>query len=607
MIQGALRGGRRETRREIRRWRSGSILLLGAVALGASLETTGCAPPRASTTTSSIELWPASAEVWAFEITVHGELRGSVRAETCQVEVGTRTFSVEPRGPEFSAQVELAPGPQRVVARCRDGRDREVKSPPVTYTVRLENALLQLLEGASSEGRVAPASQGSESALVATDGAGAMDGTIVYGVLPPLFGTPPLRAVTAALPRLAELGVTDLWMAPLFATPPGNFGYAVTDYFAVRADYGTVTDLQSLVAEAHRHGLRVLLDLVPNHTSDRHRYFEQAESLGPRSHYFDFYARDAQGRPTHYFSWTDLPNLDYDHPEVRRWMTAASTHWIEQVGVDGYRVDVAWGIQERNPDVWSPWLRLLRRVRPGAVMIAEASARNPVFVESGFDAAYDWTENLGEWAWQGVFDTPRGIARRLDGALQATARATPRPDRVLRFLNNNDTGERFVTRHGVALTRVATVALFTVPGVPCLYSFDEVGGEFHPYEGLAPLTEPSHPELAALHRKLIGLRKSRRALWSRAFRTLYVSDTSELYVYARPGDAPEELVVVALNFGAERASAEISLPEELRAGGLRDSLDDDVQDTATREPTSVAGGALPIDLPPYGYAVFVSE
>jgi glycosidase len=149
-----------------------------------------------------------------------------------------------------------------------------------------------------------------------------------------------------------------------------------------------------------------------------------------------------------------LPNLDYANAEVRRWTIESASHWIRRLSIDGYRIDVAWGVEQRAPEFWREFRDELMRLRPEHALIAESSARRwkP---GSGFDLAYDWTDTPGHAAFEHVFDDPPQIVQRLHDAVMRT----PRPERAFRFLNNNDTGERFITRHGEALTRVATAAL----------------------------------------------------------------------------------------------------------------------------------------------------
>lgn len=384
--------------------------------------------------------------------------------------------------------------------------------------------------------------------------------SVVYGVVPPRFGDPPLRATTAALADLADLGVSALWLSPIAATPPGDYGYAVTDYFRVREDYGTEQDLDALVAEAHRLGLRVLFDLVPNHTSAKHPYFVAAEKLGRQSHNFTFYARDAAGTPTHYFDWAHLPNLNYDHPEVRRFMLEASTFWSREHGIDGFRVDAAWGVQRRAPSFWPAWSAEVRRVRPDAFLLAEASARDPYWLTHGFDAAYDWTDELGHAAWEHVFDDPKRVVERIDEAL---AKEREPRDRILRFLDNNDTGPRFVTRHGVGMTRAAAALLLTLPGVPCLFTGDERGAEWLPYgpAGVIPRDDPHG--LRPWWRTLIRLRTSLPAL--RGGKLERLPSTGTVFAFARR--AGDDAAIVAINFGEQPVT--MKLPA---SGAQRDRL-----------------------------------
>ncbi|HSJ87157.1 MAG TPA: alpha-amylase family glycosyl hydrolase, partial [Anaerolineales bacterium] len=228
---------------------------------------------------------------------------------------------------------------------------------------------------------------------------------IVYGIIPTKFGHPAFKAITERLDYLADLGINAIWLAPVNVSPPGDYGYAVVDYFELNHGYGTKEDFHRLVQEAHGRGIRVLMDFVPNHTSAQHPYFLSAQAGGPDSPYWNFYDRDENGQPTHYFDWTHLPNLNYANQEVRNMMIEAFAYWVREFDVDGFRVDACWGVKQRRPDFWPQWRKELKRIKPDLMLLAEASARDPYYFDNGFDVAYDWTDQLGHWAWQIIWDT----------------------------------------------------------------------------------------------------------------------------------------------------------------------------------------------------------
>jgi cyclomaltodextrinase / maltogenic alpha-amylase / neopullulanase len=372
-------------------------------------------------------------------------------------------------------------------------------------------------------------------------------GAIVYGAALPLDGPHPLQAVARRLPAIAALGASVLWLSPITGAPPGDFGYAVSDALHVRPDFGTESDLRELVRRAHALGLRVILDMVVNHLGDQHPYARDLRRNGERSAYRDWFEHDAHGAPVHYFDWTHLDNLDYDDPEVQHYMIEVFARWLREDGVDGFRVDASWAVSERAPEFWPRWRAELERIDPDLLLIAEGSARDPEFLAQGFDVSYDWTERLGEWAWSGAFD---GGARTPDLArLRAALAGTDRPGRVLRFLNDNDTGARFVTRHGEAETRLAAIMLLTLPGLPVIYDGDETGAEYEPYGG-RPIDRQERGDLRSLYERLGRLRRSVPALRSDALRLIPTDHEADVLAYVRPAPpgTPQHPVLVVINW-----------------------------------------------------------
>jgi cyclomaltodextrinase len=435
---------------------------------------------------------------------------------------------------------------------------------------------------------------------------------IVYGVVPFLFGSPAFQALQDRLDDLADLGINALWLAPINVHPADDYGYHVENYFGLDPAYGTEADFRNLVLAAHERGIRVLMDFVPNHTADTHPYFMDAQQRGPASPYWDFYNRDASGNPTHSLpQWTDIPDLNYDNVEVQRMIIEAFLYWVREFDVDGFRVDAAWAIRNRRPEFWPEWRRALKRIKPDLLLLAEATAREPYYFENGFDAAYDWTYAVGNWAWKVVWDAYklRLLSYNLTEALTNRPEGFHPDALIFRFLNNNDTGKRFITRLGEGLTRVATAMLLTLPGIPCIYTGDEYGLEFEPYQQLEPLTiEEQVPGLREYHKKLIALRKALPSLHSRLFSLITpdaIPQTVFSYVrYAEESDTSGRPVIVLLNFSEEPAEFGFDVPEEFSALSGEGSL----YDLLTEENvTAFDGGRMRIAVPALTARVLAGE
>ncbi|MFC6726199.1 alpha-amylase family glycosyl hydrolase, partial [Halobium palmae] len=190
-----------------------------------------------------------------------------------------------------------------------------------------------------------------------------------------------------------SLGVDTVWLTPVLASPTDH-GYHVTDLFDTAADLGTRDEFESMVERFHEAGVRVLFDLVINHTSRDHPAF-QLHRAGV-SAYADHYERvpseaDAtdvdwagDDAPGVYFNWTQIPNVNYDSLAVRRWMLDVVDEWAPVV--DGFRCDVAWGVPHGF------WKEVRERVKArdaDFLLLDETVPRDVAFRENEFDLHYD--------------------------------------------------------------------------------------------------------------------------------------------------------------------------------------------------------------------------
>jgi glycosidase len=268
---------------------------------------------------------------------------------------------------------------------------------------------------------------------------------------------------------------------------------------------------------------------------------------------------------------------------VQNFVTASAVYWLRNFDIDGFRVDAAWGPDQRNPNFWVRWRAALKSVKPDILLVAEAPPYGRFAIPEGFDVAYDWTDSLGVWAWQDAFDHPAGTARRLRAMIEASLAYSAHP--VLRFLDNNDTGPRFITRYGAALTREASTMLLTLPGLPALYTGDEVGAAFEPYRAHERLSWSDPNRLRPWYRRLLALRRGVPAL-NRGRIVFLASPSQNLLAYARVDPRTREAVIVLLNFGSTGVQA--GVPRRFRYGDTMNLL------TCRRVPFDAARGTIDI-------------
>ncbi len=365
---------------------------------------------------------------------------------------------------------------------------------------------------------------------------------VVYEVFPRVFSAAgDLDGVTAQLDRVRDLGATVLWLMPVqpigLAGRKGSYGspYSIRDHYAVNPDYGAPEDLKRLVRAAHARGLKVILDVVANHTA-----WDSVMMRTP-----ELYLRDAQGRvQSPNADWTDVAKLDYGNPATRAYMTEMMIHWLRAYELDGFRCDVAGLVPTA---FWEEARPKLQAVRPDLFMLAEWSA--PDLLAQAFDADYGWPFHA---ALTRVLSLG-APASEVRAASEKQLRSFPRGTLHLLFSDNHDE-KRAIARFGEPAALAAQALVLTLDGIPLVYNGMEVGDTTE--SGGPALTErlpifwpiaERRPEFPQFYREMISLRRRHLAL--RRGETLWLdsSDPGRVLAFLRRLPGEEMLVVVNLS------------------------------------------------------------
>jgi glycosidase len=295
----------------------------------------------------------------------------------------------------------------------------------------------------------------------------------------------------------SDLGVTGIWLMPVNPSPSYH-GYDVTDYMTVNPDYGTMDDFKNMVNEAHLHGIRVIIDLVLNHTSRDHPWF--VASRDPDSDYRDYYIW-ADEKPTYngpwgqvvwhahstgyYYGlfWDGMPDLNYTNPKVTEEMDAVVNFWLTETDIDGFRLDAARhlieeGVLQENTDSTHAWYENFRpfykAIKSEAVTVGEVWDDLNAISEYIQGDELDLTFQFG-LAETFVSSASEGNAGTAIRELKHSYKLLPALQ-YAPFLTNHDQN-RVLSQLGgdINKAKVAASMLLTAPGVPYLYYGEEVG------------------------------------------------------------------------------------------------------------------------------------
>ncbi len=411
----------------------------------------------------------------------------------------------------------------------------------------------------------------------------------------------------------SDLGANCIWLMPV-ATSPSYHGYDVSDYYRVDPHLGTNDEFKRLVGEAHRRGIRVLVDMVINHASIEHPAFQEAlhdpdsrfrewfrwsPVPGPPNEWGDSNWHRSSVRDEYYYGFFSgtMPDLNWESSSLRREMEAVATYWLTEMGADGFRLDAVRHLMEdggrttnvpRTHDMLGEYAAHVREVAPGAFTVGE------VFDSTDVLLAYYPDQLDAYFAFQvanGIVDAvTRGSAAGFLESVIELDRAVP-DHRWAPFLRNHDQTRTMTELGGdVARAKLAASLLLTLPGLPFVYYGEEIGmtgdkpdprirtpmhwtlapaagfTEGTPWEPLQPDSFSANVEvmngdstsLLSHYRRLIHLRAASPALAAGDFVPL-TAGSPQVAAYLRRSRA--ETVLVVANLG-ESALEDVDLSSE---------------------------------------------
>ena len=390
------------------------------------------------------------------------------------------------------------------------------------------------------------------------------DRSAIYEVFVRDFSpTGDLQGLISGLDRIQATGANVVWLMPIHPVGEENrkgtlgSSYSVRDYRAINPAYGDADDFEDLVEAVHDRGMKLIIDWVPNHTAWDHAWV--------RDHP-EWYTRNASGEITEPLNddgsstgWTDVADLNYADPALRRAMIDALRYWLEQFDIDGYRIDVAGMV----PDDF--WRQALPELREAGAELLLAEWGDSRMHDLGFDLTYGWESyNSLKAVWRGEQPASSFVERELAeiGVVPAEGR--------LRFTTNHDETAwdepPVILFDGPAGARAAYTAIALLPGTPLLYNGQEVEspqqlGLFE--RELVDWNRAGADEARAWYRRIVDLSRNHPAFVTGNLRAVTTSQPNDVIAYRRAD------VVVLVNPRARPVTVTLT---DANVDGARDLL-----------------------------------
>ncbi len=467
-----------------------------------------------------------------------------------------------------------------------------------------------------------------------------------------------INAATQKLDYIAQMGFNIIWVMPVMKNnqPIDNGsgpGYNIVDFYTVAPQYGTNADFKNFVQRAHQLGMKVILDVTPNHTSFNHPFVNDARLFRTNSFYWNFYQHQLITNPNYhpnipesitndgfvyYSGFSDqLLNYNWSDIDARAYMDGVYKWWVEEMGLDGYRFDVYWGPHDRanngnggENEMGVPTRTELKHIKPDIFLLGETAGTgygtqvNYADDGGGLDAAYDWNF-LHNAAQSFNFSTSSSISALNTYVTNfgpnngSTMGFEPGPNALfMRCLENQDEDRIAYLYDSYQKTMPMATVIFTIPGIPMIYSGQEVGWGLgisnfdQRRRGVIDWNSAGKALLTPHYQRLAWIRGTFPAFSAQLFNRLSTGN-SWVYGYTRPYFDQDGIALE--NFSGSSATANITLvgsgssPNVYFTGGATDGktyyMNDVYNDTSYA--VTFTGGSLNFSatLQAYGSAVYI--